>query len=135
MVTRAMTNNNPFNIPLTDNNYIGKVPRAQNTDGKYEQFVDRDHGIRAGIRIFIYYLRRRKLDTPRKMINEFCPWVTAKPEMYYWYLVLRDVNLDEHLTYPSPEFCKFLVAIIFIESGLNYSYRYMYTIIRKFKLY
>lgn len=135
METRAVKNNNPFNIRLTDNYYLGKVPRDQNTDGYYEQFVDREHGIRAGIRIFIFFLRRRKLDTPRKMLNEFCPWITANPERYYWYLVLRDVDLDERLSYPSIQFCKFLVAIIFIESGLNYSYRYMYTIIRKFKLY
>lgn len=133
--TRAARNCNPFNLPISRNGYLGKIPLDQNSDKEYEQFIDKEHGLRAGIMQFIYRLRRRHLDTPRKLIDDFCPWVTAKPEMYHWYLELRGIKLDQKISYPSEDFCRLMAAIVFIESGLQYSYKYMFTIIRRFKLY
>jgi len=50
---RGIRNNNPGNIILTNENWLGKVPNSQNTDGHFEQFTEIRYGIRAMMRNII----------------------------------------------------------------------------------
>lgn len=46
-LVRGLRNRNPGNIKITSQDWEGKVPLDQNTDGTFEQFVDIAYGIRA----------------------------------------------------------------------------------------
>jgi hypothetical protein len=53
---RGLKNNNPLNLILTSITWQGKVPNAQNTDGKFEQFQNILLGYRAGIKNLKSYI-------------------------------------------------------------------------------
>ncbi len=56
-VPRGIRNNNPGNIEINDSNaWEGKVPRAQNTDGRFEQFTSYAYGVRALIILLRNYI-------------------------------------------------------------------------------
>ena len=50
---RGIRNNNPANLILTSENWQGKIPNSQNTDGHFEQFKELRYGIRAMMRNMI----------------------------------------------------------------------------------
>lgn len=76
---RGIRNNNPGNLVLTDIQWKGKVPRALNKDGKFEQFEDYDGvpghvwGIRAMFMDVRGDIQRDGLNTIRKLISVYAP--------------------------------------------------------------
>lgn len=56
--TRGWRNHNPGNIVITSDNWVGKIPTSQNTDGKFEQFVANIYGYRAMIKTLQTYIRK-----------------------------------------------------------------------------
>jgi len=69
-MTRGLRNNNPGNIKLTNQNWLGKVTNSQNTDGTFEQFISMDYGVRALSRVLNSY-SNRGLNTVRSIITTF----------------------------------------------------------------
>ena len=49
MIPIGLRNNNPGNLRFTSIKWVGKVPRAENIDGAFEQFRHLRYGIRAMI--------------------------------------------------------------------------------------
>jgi hypothetical protein len=47
--SRGFRNNNPGNLRITAIPWVGKVPKAANTDGAFEQFQHLKYGVRAMI--------------------------------------------------------------------------------------
>jgi hypothetical protein len=69
---RGIRNNNPGNLVLTDIQWKGKIPNAQNTDGHFEQYIDVETGIRAMAMDIIGDISEGK-NTLTKLINEYAP--------------------------------------------------------------
>lgn len=76
---RGIRNNNPGNLVITKDNWKGKVPVSANTDGKFEQFEDRD-GVAGhvwGLRAMFIDIRgdvmKDGLNTIRRLITSYAP--------------------------------------------------------------
>jgi hypothetical protein len=69
---RGMKNNNPGNIVLSSSAWKGKIPNRENTDGKFEQFVSYQYGVRAMIVLVQNYMNRYGLNTIGKIIQRWC---------------------------------------------------------------
>lgn len=69
---RGIRNNNPGNLVLTNIQWLGKVPNAQNTDGHFEQFTSIEYGIRAMAMDIINDIKKGK-NTLSALINEYAP--------------------------------------------------------------
>lgn len=70
---RGYRNNNPLNIRINSaNNWLGKVPAANNSDGSFEQFITMSHGYRAGM-ITIRNIVLRGNKTVQQLIRVWAP--------------------------------------------------------------
>jgi hypothetical protein len=69
---RGIRNNNPGNLVKTSIAWKGKVPHSQNTDGRFEQFISMEYGLRAMVMDLMNDMRKGK-DTLEKLIAEFAP--------------------------------------------------------------
>lgn len=70
---RGIRNNNPLNLRISDSAWLGKVPRSQNTDGAFEQFVSLAYGIRAAMKNIRTLCRRRPGMTMAQLIHAWAP--------------------------------------------------------------
>jgi hypothetical protein len=80
---RGIRNNNPGNLVLTNEAWNGKIPNAQNTDQRFEQFYKLPYGYRAMIKLLINYIDRFGRNTITKIIQE---WDLGNPS-YISFLV------------------------------------------------
>jgi hypothetical protein len=80
---RGIANNNPLNLIITGIDWQGKVPKKDNTDGKFEQFYDPALGYRAGIKNMRYYVENENRDTLRTIIER---WNEGPDENYIKYV-------------------------------------------------
>lgn len=69
---RGLKNNNPLNLILTDIAWQGKIPRAQNSDGKFEQFESILYGYRAAIKNLQSYMNSGS-NTISKITQRWAP--------------------------------------------------------------
>jgi hypothetical protein len=69
---RGLKNNNPLNIIITSDKWQGKIPVAQNTDGKFEQFQNILYGYRASIRTLKSYFNTGR-DTIAEITQRWAP--------------------------------------------------------------
>ncbi|RDI07041.1 structural protein [Flavobacterium sp. AG291] len=69
---RGIRNNNPGNLIQTSISWVGKVPLSQNTDGKFEQFIELRYGLRAMMRDLISDIKGGK-NTIQALITEYAP--------------------------------------------------------------
>lgn len=73
---RGMRNNNPLNLRISGNAWLGKV--AHNTDGSFEQFTTLEHGLRAAILNINTIVRRRKKQRLQTTIKDLISiWAPA----------------------------------------------------------
>lgn len=79
---RGERNNNPGNIRVSANNWQGKVPLAQNTDGTFEQFDTVENGIRALARLLLNYSRNYGLNTVSGIITRWAPGTENDTDSY-----------------------------------------------------
>ena len=115
-LTRGIRNNNPFNIRISYNSWLGKVKSSKNSDKVFEQFRDIDYGLRAGIQLLRGYITRG-YDTPRKIINRFAPSYENDVESYLNYVChVSHVLPDMKICFNTFEFFKLCLAICYYES-------------------
>lgn len=70
---RGIRNNNPGNLVITNDKWLGKVPIEKNTDGKFEQFVEPKYGLRAMFIDVRGDVEKRGQNTIRKLITAYAP--------------------------------------------------------------
>ena len=70
---RGIRNNNPGNIRIANNNWQGKVPVSENTDGDFEQFYKMEMGVRALTKLGWTYLRQNPNHTILSFIEKYAP--------------------------------------------------------------
>ncbi len=68
---RGYRNNNPLNIRISSERWLGKV--SPNTDGSFEQFSAMEYGYRAAIKTLQTYIRKHHCDTIEKIITRWAP--------------------------------------------------------------
>ncbi|WP_310560619.1 hypothetical protein [Flavobacterium sp.] len=121
-VSRGIRNNNPGNLVSTNIAWQGKIPLSKNTDGKFEQFVSMELGIRAMFKDLINDINKGK-NTVRKLINEYAPPSENNTSQY-----IKDVcksigvTPDQKISFVNSKFLLMLgKAIIKKENGKDAS--------------
>lgn len=80
--SRAMRNNNPGNIRIANNSWVGKVPIEKNTDGDFEQFTKLFYGVRALMLLILQDLQKSSTFTISGLINEYAPSFENQTQTY-----------------------------------------------------
>lgn len=71
---RGISNNNPGNILITEIDWEGKIPNAENSDKKFEQFEAYVYGVRAMIVLIQnHYMQKRGLETVTDIVHKWSP--------------------------------------------------------------
>lgn len=88
---RGQRNNNPLNIRIVGrNNWRGRVPVAQNTDGQFEQFDTMVNGLRAAFVLLDKYYRVDGLCSVWEIISKWAPQSDGNdPHKYAAYVAER----------------------------------------------
>lgn len=115
---RGLRNNNPGNLVKTTINWQGKVPLENNTDSRFEQFVELRYGIRAKMRDLISDIKKGN-NTIKKLITEFAPAFENNTAGYINSVVkMVGIGMDVPITSLTEDtlvgLCK---AIAFVENG------------------
>ena len=115
---RGLRNNNPGNLILTTIAWQGKIPNAQNTDKKFEQFKNLAYGTRAMLIDLIGDIEKKKLNTVSKLIHEYAPAFENNTAAYI-NTVAKAAGLTATQTFaPTKEILKKLVtAMVQVENG------------------
>lgn len=113
---RGIRNNNPLNLRLSNNNWLGKI--QPNTDGTFEQFTSVTMGIRAAIKTLHSYIRKGH-NTPRLIITRWAPPTENNTEMYIDRACrLADLTDKQIITSKSRNaICRLLWAMTQVENG------------------
>ncbi len=95
---RGIRNNNPGNITINfSNRWKGSIPRSQNTDGRFVQFMTMEAGVRAMTIVIINYYKRG-LTTIREIISTYAPSFENKTDAYIDHVEDRiDIDENQHL--------------------------------------
>lgn len=113
---RGLRNNNPGNLVLTTIAWKGKVPNAQNTDGKFEQFTQPLWGIRAMFIDVRGDIEKDGLNTIRKLITEYAPKFENNTAAYIQ-SVVNQVGIGSDTRILPAHYLNLLKAIIKHENG------------------
>ena len=70
---RGYRNNNPLNLRISSNNWKGKVPTSENTDGSFEQFTTMPYGFRAALKNLQSYITKYHCNNIQSIINKWAP--------------------------------------------------------------
>lgn len=79
-IPRGIRNNNPLNIRVSKNKWVGKVKAS--TDPAFEQFAHMYLGIRAGFVILRNYIKKYKRNTIRKIVSAWAPSIENNTAKY-----------------------------------------------------
>lgn len=118
--SRGVRNNNPGNIRISSNNWDGKIPKDQNTDGSFEQFVTWVHGLRAMTKLIINYIKGGH-DTITKIINRYAPPVENQTTNYINFVVKETGILANQTIDPNDKTVirKIIKAMVRMELGCS----------------
>lgn len=121
-LSRGIRNNNPLNLRISDNDWLGKV--RNNTDGAFEQFTVMEYGIRAAMINIRTIVRRRKASgkstTVRNLISTWAPNADGNDETAYLISMIRNDNIQpsDEVDYKNKEFfCRLVNAMAKVECG------------------
>jgi hypothetical protein len=70
MTSRGLRNNNPGNIRLSSQKFVGEI---NGTDKSFKTFKNMAYGYRALMKILLNYQRLYRLNTVRKIIGRWAP--------------------------------------------------------------
>ena len=90
---RGYRNNNPLNLRLSSNRWLGKVPGRENTDGRFEQFERMDFGFRAAIKNMQVLISSRGCTTLLRLIQRWAPVSDGNNPYLYCRTVSRQTGL------------------------------------------
>lgn len=117
---RGIRNNNPLNIRLSSNCWLGKV--TPSTDGEFEQFKSVEYGIRAAFIILRTYIQRHGVKTIKQLIERFAPANENNVIAYVTRVcVLSKTSMGEPLSFKRRlQMCTILWAMHVVECGHSY---------------
>ena len=115
--TRGVRNNNPGNIKIANNDWKGKIPVSQNTDGTFEQFESMPYGVRA-LRVLLTNYVNQGHNTIEKIIKKYAPSSENHTQNYINYVASR-TGISSGMPVYSFNVPEILKAIIEFENGKN----------------
>jgi hypothetical protein len=116
---RGIRNNNAGNLIITGINWNGKIPVTQNTDGKFEQFIELRYGIRALMRdIYNDFTKGKK--TVTSLINEFAPAFENNTSSYINSVIASTGGSNDIGELTQEKMIALCKAIVKVENGSNY---------------
>ncbi|MEN0037460.1 MAG: hypothetical protein AAGC78_10335 [Cellvibrio sp.] len=113
---RGIRNNNPGNLIITNIKWNGKIPLDKNTDGKFEQFIDAHHGIRAMFMDVRGDVEKDGKNTIKKLITAYAPPGENNTASYIQAVVNR-VGIGADTKILPAHYLNLLKAIIQHENG------------------
>lgn len=117
---RGYRNNNPLNLRISSNNWKGKVPTSENTDGAFEQFTTMAYGFRAALKNLQSYISKYHCNTIEKIINKWAPASDGNNPTSYAASVAKTTgfSLTETICEGEREkLCKIVFAMAIVENG------------------
>lgn len=119
---RGIRNNNPLNLRISNNAWLGKV--KNNTDGAFEQFTTIEYGLRAAMLNIRTIVRRRRdkglTTTVRNLVSTWAPNADGNNEAAYLLGLLRSDNIQpsDNVDYKDMHFlCRLVHAMAVVENG------------------
>lgn len=113
----GLRNNNPLNIRVSNNNWLGKVA----SDNGFEKFETLELGVRAGVKNLITYYNNYGLKTISKIIYRWSPPSENHTETYIKYVSGRmDLDANAIFVYSKQNFAALVSAMSEIELGKSY---------------
>lgn len=116
---RGLRNNNPLNIRISTDKFVGEVRPSQ--DKAFKQFDTMAHGYRAAFRVLRTYINNYKCDTIRKIISRWAPKNENHTENYIKVVSERSgITADEPILADNREMMiRIVAAMSFVENGLE----------------
>lgn len=121
---RGIRNNNPLNLIISPNDWLGKV--EHNNDGRFEQFTSLLYGIRAACINARTIIRRNKNCSVQDLINIWAPANENNTEAYIT-AVCKKANLSrfERLDPRNRnQMARLMWAMSYVENGQDISFQY-----------
>lgn len=114
---RGLRNNNPLNIRISTDKFVGEVQPSQ--DKAFKQFDTMAHGYRAAFRVLRTYINNYKCDTIRKIISRWAPKNENHTENYIKVVSERSgITADEPILADNREMMIRIVASMsYVENG------------------
>lgn len=114
---RGLRNNNPLNIRISTDKFVGEVRPSQ--DKAFKQFDTMAHGYRAAFRVLRTYINNYKCDTIRKIISRWAPKNENHTENYIKVVSERSgITADEPIFADNREMMiRIVAAMSFVENG------------------
>ena len=114
---RGLRNNNPLNIRISTDKFVGEVRPSQ--DKAFKQFDTMAHGYRAAFRVLRTYINNYKCDTIRKIISRWAPKNENHTENYIKVVSERSgITADEPILADNREMMiRIVAAMSFVENG------------------
>ena len=117
---RGYRNNNPLNLRISSNNWKGKVPVSENTDGAFEQFTTMAYGFRAALKNLQSYINKYNCNTIQAIVNKWAPASDGNNPTSYasrvanttGYAVTQTVTAND-----KEKLCKIAYAMAIVENG------------------
>ena len=119
---RGIRNNNPGNIRISNNQWRGKIPVSQNTDGSFEQFESMEMGVRAAILNLRSYFDRG-IDTIEGIIKKWAPPTENDTGAYVNYVErCSGVDRNKKLRFEPITISKILRCMFVMENGERFKH-------------
>lgn len=116
-LSRGLRNNNPGNLVISSNDWEGKIPEAQNTDGTFEQFTTANYGIRAMAYDLMHDVNQNGY-TLQQLITEYAPPSQNDTGAYINYVSsVTGLQPGERVTFSYLLLSEMLRVIIQVENG------------------
>lgn len=114
---RGLRNNNPLNIRISTDKFVGEVRPSQ--DKAFKQFDTMAHGYRAAFRVLRTYINNYKCDTIRKIVSRWAPKNENHTENYIKVVSERSgITADEPILADNREMMiRIVAAMSFVENG------------------
>lgn len=114
---RGLRNNNPLNIRISTDKFVGEVQPSQ--DKAFKQFDTMTHGYRAAFRVLRTYINNYKCDTIRKIISRWAPATENNTLAYVMTVSDRaGISPDAPISADNREMMiRIVAAMSFVENG------------------
>ncbi|MFV0402920.1 MAG: structural protein P5 [Bacteroides graminisolvens] len=113
----GLRNNNPLNIRVSSNTWLGKVA----SDNAFEKFSTLDYGIRAAVKNLITYYTRDKLVTVGSIVSKWAPPSENHTSNYVKYVAEKmGVSATSAIPLTVDTFAKLVAAMSDVELGKSY---------------
>ena len=117
---RGYRNNNPLNLRISSNNWKGKVPTSENTDGSFEQFTTMPYGFRAALKNLQSYITKYHCNNIQSIINKWAPASDGNNPTNYAASVAKTTGYSLTATITANDrdkLCHIAYAMAIVENG------------------